>query len=138
MKTIQTTEGKNINMQIMNPSVYALQPETMEACFKVPAGTVAERSMQLGLGQCEPLLVAMDALIRYAKAYETRFEGKLAADYVLGDEWLAAAKGIRALLNGDGAVAMERGVTTDSKDNGVIEEMFWSALKAAGYEEKDL
>jgi len=93
---------------------------------------------RLGLVQAEPLLIAMDGLLRYAKAYNRRFENELANDYVLGPEWLAAAKGIRGLLNGDGAVALERGITTDSKDNGVIEEMFWAAFGIAGFKESDL
>jgi hypothetical protein len=115
-----------------------LQPETNKAIDKVPVGTMAEQSMNLGLVGAEPLLLAMDGLLRYAKAYSRRFEGQLAEDYVLGPEWLAAAKGIRGLLNGDGAVAMERGITTDSKSNGVIEEMFWAALGIAGFKEADL
>ena len=119
-------------------SVVHFQSESVAAMDKVPAGTVASQSLCRGIVGAEPLLIAMDGLLRYAKAYEKRFEGKLAADYVLGDEWLAVAKGIRALLNGDGAVAMERGITTDSKDNGVVEEMFWAALSAAGYTEGDL
>lgn len=115
-----------------------LQGETMTAIAKLNPKCVDARSMQLGQNDGEPLLIAMDGLIRYAKAYEKRFESKLAEDYVLGPEWLAAAKGIRGLLNGDGAVAMERGITTDSKSNGVIEEMFWAALSIAGFGEKDL
>lgn len=115
-----------------------LQNETLTAMEKVPKGTVAEASQRLGLTYNEPLLIAMDGLLRYAKAYRLRIGSPLANDGFLGEPWLEAAKGIRALLNGDGAVAMERGITTDSKDNGVIEEMFWTALKIAGFEEKDL
>jgi hypothetical protein len=115
-----------------------LQPETSKAIDKVPVGTMAEQSMNLGLVAAEPLLLAMDGLIRYAKAYTRRFEGQLADDYVLGPEWLNAAKGIRGLLNGNGAVALEKGISTDSKDNGVIEEMFWVALGIVGFKEADL
>lgn len=57
---------------------------------------------------------------------------------MLGDEWLAAAKGVRALLNGNGAIAMRKNITTGSKDNGVIEALFWAALEMAGFTEEDL
>ncbi len=50
----------------------------------------------------------------------------------------STAKGIRALLNGDGAIAMKKGITTDSKDNGAVEEMFWQAMNTAGFTEADL
>jgi hypothetical protein len=86
----------------------------------------------------EPLIVMMDALIRYAKAHEKRFESKLAEDYVLGPLWLNAAKGVRGLLNGDGALAHEEGWNTDSKDNGAVEGMFWDAMALAGFKEEEL
>lgn len=115
-----------------------MQSETNQALGKIPHGTVAQASAFLGMRNGEPLIFAMDALLRYAKAYERRNEGKLSNDGVLGPCWLAAATGLRGLLNGDGAVAMEMGVSTDSKDNGVIEEIFWEAMAAAGFEEGDL
>jgi hypothetical protein len=105
---------------------------------RVPKGTVSRKSAELGYNHEEPLLVAMDGMYRYAAAYEKRFEGKLAEDYVLGPEWLKVVTGLRGLLNGDGAVAMELGISTDSKDNGMIEGMFWDAMKVAGFEEKDI
>lgn len=115
-----------------------LQTETQAAIAKLNPDCMDYAATRRGVNCGEPLLIAMDGLLRYAKAYEKRFERKLAEDYVLGPEWLASAKGIRGLLNGDGAVAMERGITTDSKSNGVIEETFWAALAVAGFEEKDL
>lgn len=117
---------------------YEYSPEVSQHSRVIKPGTIAYRSHQLGVQLAEPLLVCMDSLLKYAKAYQVRFEQPLANDGVLGDPWLDAAKGIRALLNGDGAIALERGITTDSKDNGVIEGLFWDALAAAGYTEKDL
>lgn len=114
------------------------EPETLAAMAKLTPGTVAEQSNRVGWTNREPLIIAMDGLLRYAKAYRKAYDGPLADDQVLGPCWLAAAQGIRGLLNGQGVVAMERDISTDSKDNGVIEDTFWSALKAAGYEEKDL
>jgi hypothetical protein len=52
--------------------------------------------------------------------------------------FLQSLTGIRGLLNGDGAVAHERGLSGDSKDNGVCEAIFWDAMDAAGYTEEDL
>lgn len=115
-----------------------LQPETLAEIAKLKGGTVSLESALLGVNEGEPLLYAMDGLLRYAKAYRKRFEDDLANDGVLGEPWLAAAKGLRALLDGDGVVALERGITTDSKDNGVIEAVFWLALAAAGFNESDL
>ena len=37
-----------------------------------------------------------------------------------------------------GAVAHERGITTDTKDNGCVESMFWAAMDIAGFTEEDL
>lgn len=115
-----------------------LQRETREAMAIIKPGTVADASNRLGIVEREPLLYCMDGLLRYAKAHANRYGSQLAQDYVLGDHWIAAAKGIRGLLNGDGAVALERNISTDSKDNRVIETVFWKALDIAGYTEADL
>jgi hypothetical protein len=118
-----------------------IQPETKDALSKLThtaRGSVAAASMEYGRIRKEPLFYALDGMLRYAKAYRVRFEGPLAEDYVLGPEWLAVVQGLRGLLNGDGAVAMETGRSSDSKDNGVCEEIFWHAMKAAGFTEEDL
>lgn len=112
---------------------YTYQPETIAQVTKLTPGTIAHQSHLLGMHSAEPLIVALDSMIRYAKAHKARFESPLAEDYFLGPQWLEAVKGIRALLNGDGAVAHELGRTTDSKDNGACEGMFWAALEAAGF-----
>lgn len=115
-----------------------MQIETLAAQNKLKRGTVSWAADHTGEFAGEPLLFGMDGALRYAKAYEKRFESKLCDDYVLGPAWLSWVKGLRDLLNGDGAVAMERGISTDSKDNGVIESIFWSAMSAAGFTEADL
>jgi len=109
-----------------------LQPETLAEIDRLPKGTISEASMRLGYRESEPLLVAMDVMLRYAKAYRRAYESPVGNDGVLGPEYARAIRGIRALLNGDGAVAMERGITTDSKDNGVIEALYWLCCEAAG------
>lgn len=115
---------------------YPLHEKTSEAVAKVPRGTVNRQAQNRGLLHGEALLVAMDGLLRYAIAYERRFDSKLAEDGVLADHWLYSLKGIRGLLNGDGCEAMWFGWSTDSKDNGALEDIFWAALEAAGYTEE--
>ncbi len=119
-------------------TTYKFTEDTTNEAAKVPVGTLAQQAHFRGMASAEPLIVLMDALLKYARAYQERFDSKLASDYVLGDHWLASVKGVRALLNGDGAVAMQFGITTDSKDNGAVEAIFWRALEAAGFEEEDI
>ena len=47
-----------------------LQKETRDAIASVPAGSVSAQSMRIGVANNEPLLVCLDGLLRYAKAYE--------------------------------------------------------------------
>lgn len=114
------------------------QEETVAALNKVPHGTVSYRAARLGVYEAEPLLVTMDAMIAYAKAYQVRFEDPVGNDYVLGVSFNKIISGVRELLNGDGAVAMRRGITTDSKDNSCIEQMYWDACRLAGVDGNDL
>ena len=111
------------------------QTETMAALDhlrKTAHGTVAEESMRQGYQENEPLLVAMDSMIRYAKAYRNAYDSRIGEDGVLGCEFFAAISGLRRLLNGQGAVAMERDISTDSKDNGTLESLYWTACDLAG------
>lgn len=115
--------------------------ETTRAANKLSEmakGTISEQSHKLGMANYEPVIVAMDAMIRYAKAHRLNFHREVSDDYCLGPIWLAIVANIRHLCDWDGAVAMERGITTDSKDNGTVEEMFWQAMELAGFEESDL
>ena len=115
------------------------QIETIRQFNKLAPGTIAHHSHRKGITEYEPIIVAMDAMIRYAKAHKKAYDIPLSFDWVLGSNWLDTVKGIRGLLDGDGAVAMENEKPSrDSKDNGCIEGMFWDALSIAGYEEKDL
>jgi len=110
----------------------------IQAANKIPVGCVNEQSHALGMKLGEPLLVAMDALYQYASCYKSRYGGKLASDMVLGEYWLESLQGLRRLLNGDGAIAMQRGITTDSKDNSAMETLFWECMDVAGFTEADL
>lgn len=53
-------------------------------------------------GGFEPALVDLyNGLQQYAEAYHDRFESEIGDDGVLGPEWVAIARGIIGLLNGD-------------------------------------
>lgn len=133
---VMTTKSLNTAPSESNV-IYAYDQVTTAQAAKVPSGTVAHQEHSLGLRMGEPLIIAMDAMIKYARAHEIAFESKLAEDYVLGPEWLETVKGIRGLLNGNGAVANEKpNYSRDSKDNGAVEGMFWAALEIAGYTEE--
>lgn len=125
-------------MKTPHSTLYRYSAEAVTAANKIPLGCVNEKAHKDGMLNGEPLTIAMDCLVKYAEAYQIRFEQKLSEDYVLGPEWLKAATAIRALLNGDGAIALKNGITTDSKDNGCIEDMFWSALALAGFGQEDI
>lgn len=132
MKTLQPDRFNRVQVP------YTYDPVTVAELHKLPAGTVSEADHRFGMEHCEPLIIAMDSLIRYAKAYRTAYFSKLADDGVLGNYWLDAAKSIRRLLNGNGAEAYTHRRGTDSKDNGAVESMFWAALGIAGFSEEDL
>jgi hypothetical protein len=123
-------------MKTPHSTQYSFTAETIAHANRLPQDTVNERAHKTGMLMGEPLLIAMDALHKYAEAYSIRFEQPLAEDYILGPDWLASLKGLRGLLNGDGGHAMRHGSTTDSKDNGALEALFWDALKMAGYTEE--
>ena len=115
------------------------QDETLKQFEKLAPDTMSYNAHKKGLKENEPIIVAMDAMIRYAKAHKKAYDIPLSFDWVLGPNWLEIVKGIRGLCDGDGAVAMENEKPSrDSKDNGCIEGMFWDALNIAGYTEKDL
>lgn len=120
---------------------YWYQDETSDQKTKldrVAPGTISQHEHRLGLRNNEPLIITMDAMIRYAKAHKKRFDQNLADDYVLGPYFLEAITGIRNLLCGGGAVANELELSSDSKDNGAVEAMFWTAMDIAGYTEEDI
>ena len=115
------------DMRNMGKSVGTLSP-----------GTVSYAAHHLGEDCAEPLIVGFRLMHRYALAYRKRFGRPVNEDYFLRVAYLDTIRGLRNLLNGDGAVAMERGITTDSKDNGVCEAAFWDCMEAGGFAELDL
>ena len=122
-------------MRIVYPYPVTLQPETTAALAHLESVCPNSRALQsakLGALESEPILIMMDSAIRYARAYKTRFDQPIGDDYMASDEFAGILKGIRALLDFDGAVAWERGIATDSKDNGMIESLYWTACEIAG------
>lgn len=115
-----------------------MQRETVEALAKVPAGCVNAQSARLGVYEGEPLLVIADALLSYAKAYKARYESPIGTDHFAHDPFAAMLGGCKAMLDMDGGVALRRGITTDSKDNGSLFDVLQAACNVAGIEMEDL
>lgn len=107
---------------------------TIEAIEKLNPKTVAKLEAVLGAKEFEPLLVSMDAMLRYAKAHKAHYGSTLSDDGFLGPYYAQTISSLKELLNGQGGVAMERGMTGDSKDNGVIESLFWKCCEEAGFD----
>lgn len=125
----------------------AFQAETLAALEHlrtIAPGTVALRDMEAGFRTGEPLLIIADQCIRYAKAYRAEFERNLGDDYVARPDFSGILSGFRALLNFDGAAKWEASANsstrppTDTKDNGTIESLYWTACEIAGIDGNDI
>jgi hypothetical protein len=121
----------------------AYQPETLAALEHLRQtcpGTVALRDAEAGFRMGEPVLLIADQCIRYAKAYKAEFDRNLGEDYVATPEFSGILSGFRGLLNFDGAAKWEASTNsdtrprnlTDTKDNGLIESLYWTACEIAG------
>lgn len=130
--------GQQKKMKTPHSTLYRFTAETITEANKLKIGTVSEHAHKQGMLEGDALIMAMDALIKYAEAYRIRFDAPLADDYILGKSWLTAATSLREMLNGDAELAMRRNITTDTKDNGCCEGMFWAGMRHAGFEEKDI
>lgn len=116
------------------------QPETlaaMDALSKSCPGTVAERDAKAGMRMGEPYLMIIDQLIRIARNYEREFSQKIGMDYVAANEFASMLAGVRAMLNFDGAAKWEAAHNSgtrghDTKDNGMIEILYWTCCEIAG------
>jgi hypothetical protein len=120
-------------MKTPHSTLFRYSAETIAHANRITVGVVNEQAHKQGMMEGEPLTVAMDCMLKYAEAYRERYEAGLAEDYVLGDCWRDAIKGLKGLLDGDGAIAMRRGITTDSKDNGALDSLYHDALRVAGF-----
>ena len=119
----------------------AFQAETLAALDHLRQtcpGTVALRDAETGFALGEPLLIVADQCIRYAKAYAARFEQTIGEDYVCKPEFSGILSGFRGLLNFDGAAKWEGAKTTDTKDNSMIESLYWTACEIAGIDGEEI
>ncbi len=105
-----------------------------EQAIPPPEESPQYKAFQRGLRENEPIVVGLLGAVRYAIAYRNTFEGTLAEDGVLGPGFLHWVEGLRMLLDGYGCVAMELGVTTDSKDNRYCERLYRLALEEGGFQ----
>ena len=118
------------------------QPETL-AIFKKFEGQFKDdqyalRAHRIGKDADEPLYVMADALIRYAKQHRARFEDGIGADYYCLPYFKSIAYSIIQLASMDGGVAMSLEITTDSKDNSVVNELIEEACRLAGVDYETL
>ena len=118
--------------------MYKYQDETIKEYRKLTDKTISQKSMDIGLHEYEPLIVAMDSMLRYAKAVKRGYDTRVGEDGFLGDYFKDVITGLRGLLNGNGAIAIERNISTDTKDNGAVESLFWYCMEEAGLKEEDL
>jgi hypothetical protein len=115
---------------------YQYQTETLQASeklYQVGPKSIASHEQKLGLKEHEPLIVILDSCIRYAKAYQSRYEIPVASDYILGPALQQILHGVQTLLDGCGAVSLESNQYQDSKDNGVCSTLVQTCLALAGY-----
>lgn len=70
------------------------------------------------------LVRMIDAWATYADAHAKRYESSIGADGVLGDEWEAMGRAIRALLNGE----------TGRLDCGTLDAFLHDTLHAEGFD----
>jgi hypothetical protein len=123
--------------QNMNRIEKLMQELSGELSLPKP-GTVAHQSLRLGLDHNEPVICSLFDAYRYAVSYDKRWGKKINEDYVASPPYLKWITGIRDLLCMPGAVANERDISTDSKDDGYCESLFWACMKAGGYSEEDI
>lgn len=70
------------------------------------------------------IVCAIDALQWYAEAHAKRWGSKLGEDYVLGEAWESALRGVLALLNGE----------TGRLDCGLLDRELRAMYLEAGFE----
>jgi len=117
---------------------YHLQPETVQAHEPIPSGTVMDQRATMGASLGEPLLVIFDALLSYAKSYESAMGQKLAEDPCAKPEFASLLSGAHGMLNFNGGVANARNLTSDSKDNTALDTLYRVACEAAGFDPETL
>jgi hypothetical protein len=120
---------------------YQYQTETLDASEKLyQVGhrhkSIAIHEQTLGLMEHEPLIVILDSCIRYAKAYQRRYETPVASDCIFGPALQQILHGVQTLLDGCGAVSLEGNQFQDSKDNGVCSNLIQTCLALGEYHDQ--
>lgn len=125
----------------------SFQHETLAALDhlrKTCPGTLAEQSAAAGFRMGEPYLLIMDQLIRIAKAYKAEFDRPMGEDYMARPEFAGMLSGVRGMLSFDGAALWEANANSttrksrDTKDNGMLESLYWTACEIAGIDGNDI
>lgn len=118
--------------------MHPYQHETTLVHNALPVDSVARRENHNGMMRNEPIIIMLDSLLRYARAYRKRFEHNVADETALKEYFVGALTGVRGMLSWQGAVANELGHSRDSKDNGAMDQLFFLVTKEAGLTEEDL
>ena len=72
-------------MKTPHSTLYRYTAETVAHANKLPAGTVSEQAHKLGMTAGEPLLIALDCLLKYAEAYKVRYESPASGPRLLAN-----------------------------------------------------
>ena len=99
--------------------------------------TYSTMEHRLGVEKLEPMYVIADNLIRWAKAHAKQNGALLGTDYYSKEGFVSIAYGVLHMASSQGVVALEKGLTRDSKDNSVLSHLINKACELAGiaYEE---
>jgi hypothetical protein len=81
------------------------------------------QGMSLGVKNDEPLLCILNDVLRYCKAYRKANDHPIGKDSYCHDYVRDILQGVEGMLSMQGGVALERNVTTDSKDNGIMSDI---------------
>lgn len=125
-------------MKTPHSAFYRYTAEAVAAANKIAVGCVNEQSHKYGMENAEPLIVAADCMLKYAQAYRQRYENGLANDFALSESFAHILGGLKALMDADGAVALFKDITTDTKDNGAVCDILLAACKAGGFDWEDI
>lgn len=92
----------------------------------------------LGKRMGEPFYVMADGLIRWAKAHEKYYGSPLGKDYYCRPLFIAIAYALTQAGSTIGVIALDKGITTDSKDNSVLFNLVMEACRIAEINSEEL
>lgn len=100
-----------------------LEKEITDIIGKLDNNSCSDQEMILGIRNDEPILIIVNSLLRYCKAHTKRYECLIGDDSYSCRYVKKIIDGVDGLLSCNGGVAMEKGLSLDSKDNGKISKM---------------